>query len=418
MKVCPQLEPLDSYLKARAQQLWIPGTNLAVDECMTRFTGRSSSTVTLPSKPIPKGYKTWALGDHGYLLNWMFHRKETGPVGLDRQYLRPINGRYRLPPSQAVVVQLARILPPNKHVLWIDNLFTTTDLLLTLREYGIGAAGTCKKSLSTGIARELVEMREKGKKLQLPWGTFKSIVTNDGNIRQLGWQDQAFVLFLTTINVGDKSVMVNRKRPSNTSTSARITQVPFGDCWQKVLPIPDHINGYNHNMNAIDIADQLRSYYTTQRIHRKCWKAPWSYLLDVIATNSYIIYQKTHPRATHADFQKGLVLGLIGNTKTRAIQTRKIAKPVRIGEPHRHQRVKLLQLARCSSCTKAKRTVTNRRERRTALAEISGNTMRKALTPKSIWGCGYCQVAICKKDICWEEHIELVRGEPEIIVID
>ena len=44
---------------------------------------------------------------------------------------------------------------------------------------------------------------------------------------------------------------------------------------------------YNHHMNGVDRADQLRSYYTTQTKHNKTWKALWHFLLDTTTTNAY-----------------------------------------------------------------------------------------------------------------------------------
>ncbi|KAJ0119381.1 Kinesin-like protein [Fusarium oxysporum f. sp. albedinis] len=40
---------------------YIPGTSIAVDECMVRFLGRSLETTTIPSKPIPTGFKVWTV---------------------------------------------------------------------------------------------------------------------------------------------------------------------------------------------------------------------------------------------------------------------------------------------------------------------------------------------------------------------
>jgi hypothetical protein len=34
-----------------------------------------------------------------------------------------------------------RLLPPSKHVVWLDNLFTSVRLLQRLRELGISGAG-------------------------------------------------------------------------------------------------------------------------------------------------------------------------------------------------------------------------------------------------------------------------------------
>ena len=38
-------------------QLCKPGSHIAVDETMVKFTGPSKDTINMPSKPIPIGYK-------------------------------------------------------------------------------------------------------------------------------------------------------------------------------------------------------------------------------------------------------------------------------------------------------------------------------------------------------------------------
>ena len=40
---------------------------------------------------------------------------------------------------------------------------------------------------------------------------------------------------------------------------------------RKELPIPLFINDYNHFIGGVDIADQLRSYYSTQRTSFRNW---------------------------------------------------------------------------------------------------------------------------------------------------
>ena len=37
---------------------------------MLKFKGRTSQKVTIPYKPIPTGFKLFALGDSGYIYNW------------------------------------------------------------------------------------------------------------------------------------------------------------------------------------------------------------------------------------------------------------------------------------------------------------------------------------------------------------
>ncbi|KAF1812442.1 pea pathogenicity protein, partial [Eremomyces bilateralis CBS 781.70] len=61
------------HLQTTFKLFWLPGTNLAVDEAMARFTGRAAEIVNIPSKPTPKGFKIWVLADQGYILDWLFH---------------------------------------------------------------------------------------------------------------------------------------------------------------------------------------------------------------------------------------------------------------------------------------------------------------------------------------------------------
>ncbi|RPA90174.1 hypothetical protein L873DRAFT_1783116, partial [Choiromyces venosus 120613-1] len=66
-----KLEPLHSYLRAQSQLYFRPGTHVAIDEMMVKFSGRSKHTVQIPSKPIPVGYKVIALCYDGYTIDWM-----------------------------------------------------------------------------------------------------------------------------------------------------------------------------------------------------------------------------------------------------------------------------------------------------------------------------------------------------------
>ncbi|KAJ0125852.1 Uncharacterized protein HZ326_31042, partial [Fusarium oxysporum f. sp. albedinis] len=105
-----------------------PGTAIAIDECMVRFLGRSLETTTVPSKPIPTGFKVWAVAQRGYFLRWLWHRpgRKFGPAGIRHTYrrlpsqlrrqrqqrrLREPQSTVYLNPTQAVVVALVNLLP-------------------------------------------------------------------------------------------------------------------------------------------------------------------------------------------------------------------------------------------------------------------------------------------------------------------
>ncbi|KAF2195359.1 hypothetical protein K469DRAFT_532321, partial [Zopfia rhizophila CBS 207.26] len=61
------------HLQRCSQLYWVPGRNLAVNESMQKFTGRSREITTISCKAASTGYKTWMLRDQGYILNWLLH---------------------------------------------------------------------------------------------------------------------------------------------------------------------------------------------------------------------------------------------------------------------------------------------------------------------------------------------------------
>ena len=73
---------MNSYIQARNLELFQPGRDVAVDEAMARFEGRSHETTTIPGKPIPTSYKVWVIAQGGFFLQWIWHAKgkSGGPV--------------------------------------------------------------------------------------------------------------------------------------------------------------------------------------------------------------------------------------------------------------------------------------------------------------------------------------------------
>ena len=53
------------------------------------------------------------------------------------------------------------------------------------------------------------------------------------------------------------------------------------------MDIPEFIDQYNLYMCGVDVANQLKSYYTTQRIHLKTWKPLFHFLFNTIIGNCY-----------------------------------------------------------------------------------------------------------------------------------
>jgi len=65
------MEPLDNIVRTASQTYMIPGTHIAVDECIQGFQGRASEIVTIPNKPIPTGYKIWVKASDSYVFDFI-----------------------------------------------------------------------------------------------------------------------------------------------------------------------------------------------------------------------------------------------------------------------------------------------------------------------------------------------------------
>jgi hypothetical protein len=169
---------------------WIPGTNIAVDECIQHFEGRTLEKVVIKSKPTPEGFKIWAVAEAGYFLSWLPHLpyKVFDSIGDDkpRTKKRKRDDEHSLNPTQAVVITLVKRLPPAIYHVFLDNLFSSPGLFIVLRGLNIGATGTCRTNC--GIFKHLVQLKklDNNGKLQWNWGQIETVPTPDNQVDEAG----------------------------------------------------------------------------------------------------------------------------------------------------------------------------------------------------------------------------------------
>ena len=58
-----KIQSLIDHLSSKFATLYDPSKNVAIDEAMIKFQGRSSLKQYMPMKPIKRGIKVWVLGD-------------------------------------------------------------------------------------------------------------------------------------------------------------------------------------------------------------------------------------------------------------------------------------------------------------------------------------------------------------------
>ena len=197
------------------------------------------------------------------------------------------------------------------------------------------------------------------------------------------------VLFMSTVLDSIKRIICQRRRPAKTATNARISRIVFGDAVVKDLPIPNYIDMYNHFMNGVDVADQLRSYYNTQKSYWKSWKALWHFLLDITVTNAYLQAASTPTRPwaeprearTHRDFRIRLVNQLFDQSERLKLPPhtpQAMAELVHRAAPRDHgQLQKLGNIPRnCVPCRDAGRKTSRAQPIRKLLEALSVNTVK------------------------------------------
>lgn len=128
-----KIRPLIDYITTKLTELYNPNKEVAVDEAMIKFQGRSSLKQYMPLKPVKRGIKVWVLADskNGYFSKLQVY---TGKTDSPEKAL-----------GARVVKELTTHLHGKNHHVFFDNFFTSKQLLVDLEKDGIYACGTARK---------------------------------------------------------------------------------------------------------------------------------------------------------------------------------------------------------------------------------------------------------------------------------
>ena len=121
-------------LQERFLTVYQPHCEIAIDEAMIPFQGRSSLKQYMPKKPIKRGIKVWCRADShiGYVCEVQVY---TGRADSEEHGL-----------GKRVVLDLVSQLEGRKHHIYFDNFFNSVSLLTTLREKGLYGCGTARQN--------------------------------------------------------------------------------------------------------------------------------------------------------------------------------------------------------------------------------------------------------------------------------
>ena len=126
-----KVKPILTYMSTRSETRFVLGRDIAIDEAMVKYKGRSSIKQYMPKKPIKRGFKIWMMADSssGYVAKYQVYEGKS-----------PDGTRFGRKGSFKNVRKPTRKIPSS----FFDNFFTGIDLMLTLLKQGTFASGTMR----------------------------------------------------------------------------------------------------------------------------------------------------------------------------------------------------------------------------------------------------------------------------------
>ena len=278
-----KVRPIVDHFSAVFSKYYQPSRTLSIDEMMIGTRCRISFLQYMPKKPTRFGIKVWVIAEAktGYVLDFAVY---TGAMDNDK----------KTPVGQKVVLMLMEQYQGKGHCLFVDNFYTSPDLLLQLLDKGTYCTGTLRKNRKNFPTVLLPDKTYSS-------GTYRYAVCKS-NERLLGiwWKDRKDVYVLTTMHNQSASNVLKRAK---------------GEKEKKETPCPTAIVDYNNYMGGVDLADQMLIYYSmTSRRMLKWWKKVFWRMVDLSVVNAWIIFRTNIPDSTintHRLFQLKLVQELV-----------------------------------------------------------------------------------------------------------
>lgn len=165
-----------------------------------------------------------------------------------------------------------------------DNFYTSTELLLDLQLRGVNACGTIRLN-QKGPPKDLLPAN-----LSLVKHEHK--VTQKDGLTFCCWMDTKPVLLLSNFHDPTGRGTVKRRNGSQKQT----------------VVVPFLVEDYQKNMQWVDLADQMVSYYMLNHRSRKWWRRIFFHLMLTRVHNAFIICQDSHPdvaKSNWPNFQVG-----------------------------------------------------------------------------------------------------------------
>ena len=292
-----KIKPIHTYLSEQFKDNFTPGRDVAIDEAMVKYKGRSSLKQYMPKKPIKRGFKVWMRADSA-----------TRYVSEFTVYEGKVADKTEKGLGANVILSLTKSIKGHYHHVYFDNFFTGIELLLELLRQGTYGCGTMRSDRK-GFPVTLKSHVKKGLA-----NRGDHLYSRNGNVSVVLWQDTKAICCAATHKNPSHTVNVSRKQKNGTMVTVKC---------------PESIASYNKHMGGVDRNDQLRGYYNTTLKSRKYYKYLFFAAFEITITNTYIASKFFDELKTKSlkDFRLKMANLLIGEYNSRKKRGRPLVLP-------------------------------------------------------------------------------------------
>ena len=247
----PEIQIMTAVGKSRRLEIWKSGYNpdreIAIDETIIPFKGRTGMKVYKPNKPHKWGLNCWNVAESctGYVWNAELYQGKR-------------NNQTEVGMYKALVIRMCQPLFDRGHHIYMDNLFSSLELYIELAAHQIGACGTLRvKRIGTPDAIKATKMK-KGDDLRS---------VHDGELLFLSWYDKRQVNIMTSVH------NASTYSPKMFEHEDKMSHVTLTSQWL--------LNATRSTWGGVDRADQGMWYMLNIYKTLKWWKKVFVYLLVV-----------------------------------------------------------------------------------------------------------------------------------------
>ena len=262
-----KVEEFITSFRERCRLLYQPSQNLAIDERMVKSKHRSGIRQYMKDKPTKWGVKLWVLADsgNGYTVDFIVYIGKAANQGKSKHGL-----------GYDVVMALMQPYLNQGYHLYLDNFYTSPELLENLFTQGTPATGTVKLNRS-GVPKCLLDVKEwarRRKRGDVRWIRHSPVLA-------LQWLDSKPVSMLTTLFSANEETTCERRTKTGGGRFKRVQ-----------LPQPLAVDYYNQYMNGVDRSDQMLSCHNVSQKCYRWWKVLFYHLLDIAIVNGFLLFQQ------------------------------------------------------------------------------------------------------------------------------